>query len=223
MKELRILEIRKEDVKNKGMIILLSIYTVVFLLIILLFRMSFLKSVAIIASFHVVVFLILFNLRVSIAEGRYFNFLRWFVQNVIPPDDLYKNILHEEIRVDETKNRYSFKFRIKYDGKQSVGLLLNNFTLFRKNSRKLEKTPLVIRVKMYDDDNNVYFSGLLSNWVNQFDGQYGSGIVMKNFWSPREVPSRRDIQCDVEVVTADKQLQEYYAPIKLFIGKESEK
>jgi hypothetical protein len=183
--------------------------------------MPFIRTVAVIIALHLIVFLMIYILRVPIAEGRYLNPLRWVMQTVCPPRDLYNHVLQKEIRVDEKNKQYSYKFRIKYDGKQGIGLLLNNFTLFRKNSRKLEHSPLIIRVKMHDN-NNVYFEGLLSKWITQFDGQYGSGIVMKDFWSPLDVPSRKDIQCDIEVVIPDKQLQEYYAPIQLFIGKESE-
>lgn len=175
----------------------------------------------IITPIIVIVFIILIAvtlLRIPISKGKFLKQARLLVQLFCPPKDLFDLVVDKEIDVTNLNNPQSFKFKIKYIGPYTGGILLEKFSddLYRK------KYELQLRIKLdFYNDNKLLISKETSNY-SPFYGRRGDGLMLFEFKSPEDIPIDAEIICKSTILATDEYLSQQYGSMRLYIQKESE-
>ncbi len=176
----------------------------------------------IITPIIVIVFIILIAvtlLRIPISKGKILKQARLLVQLFCPPKDLFDLVVDKEIDVINLNNPRSFKFKIKYIGPYTGGILLEKFSddLYR------EKYELQLRIKLdFYNDNKLLISKETSNNYSPFYGRRGDGLMLFEFKSPEDIPIDTEITCKSTILATDEYLSQQYGSMRLYIQKESE-
>ena len=148
------------------------------------------------------VFLVLvILLRIPISKGKILRPARLWVQLFCPPKDLFELVLNEEMDITKIGNVQTFKFKNKYIGPYTGGILLEKFSdeLYRKKYR----LKLQIKLDFYND-NTLLILKETTNDYSPFYGKRGNGLILFEFKSPENIHLDTEIICKSTILDTDE-------------------
>jgi len=163
--------------------------------------------------FLIIFFIIIFNLNIFFHKVIFRNVI--FMLN--QPKDLYDFIVNERIDIIK-KGTYNFEFVNKYDGKHSVGIILENFLdslYFSKSNFKLR-----LKIDFYLKERLVFSN--IKNVSYPFKGKKGSGFIFLTYSCPSNLPRNQLIICKVTIIEPDYELFKKYGPVRFYVQKMSD-
>ena len=153
-------------------------------------------------------------LREPICQGKLLKSLRVYVEIFCPPKDLFSPTLDSPIDLNKTESFYTFNFTNKYSGCYFFGILLD----------KLPDKSLKFQMDIdFFKDEELLFSKKIENDYSPFKGRRGDGLILFDFFSPKEVPIEENITGKLRVVSLDEWFNRESKSVRLYIQRNSEK
>lgn len=137
------------------------------------------------------------------------------------PEDLYNLRLKQSLDISKKGISREVDFNIKYKGEYDLGILLENFNVHGDLRDKKFVLELILKVDFYVNNELILTKESTGDYYS-FLGKQGNGIALFSFYSPKELPKRKDIKCVIEVKTPDKKLSDTLGPAFVYIQKMSE-
>lgn len=139
------------------------------------------------------------------------------------PKDFYEYLVKEEVGISEKGLTRRYVFSNKYAGNHVAGILLDNFSpdlLFNPLSQKY-KLKLKMEVKFYYQ-NEIVKTYFVDTTYSPFIGQRGSGFSLIYYKSPIDLPLKKQLVCEINIIEPDEELERLYGPIRFYISKMSD-
>jgi len=183
-------------------------------------RVAIISSIALVTIFIV---LKLFLSGLLLQSPKCPPFIRLLLQLFIAPKDYYEYLINDPLNLTEKGLTKRFKFKNKYIGGYSAGILLDNFSdhsYFKSMSEKY-KLKLKMEVNFYQNG-NLILSRIVENKYFPFLSLKGSGFAFIIYKSPDDLPSDKLLVCEVKIIESDTELENTYGPVRFYIRKDSD-
>jgi hypothetical protein len=161
--------------------------------------------------------LLLIILVSSILAGFYFirPYSR-FLLTVLPPSDLYENIIKEPITIKRKAILKELDLKHNYVGTYFVGILIKEPPVYSK--------PIVSNAKLkisITHDGKTIYEMLLNRWSNRFGGpgKKKSGIILGSYKVPEDIPLGLHTKAAISIVSPDPLFEHSYGGIDFFIRR----
>lgn len=145
--------------------------------------------------------------------------VRLLIAGTFPPKGLYNYLACEELNIREAGSIQRLVFENRYAGRHEAGIVLTSFPveLYRNH-----RVTLGLRVSFYSEG-RLLLSRLVDSEYTPFLGKKDNGFTALIYRAPSDLPLRKPIVCEVEVVKPDQALADAYGPIKFYVRKMSDK
>lgn len=146
-----------------------------------------------------------------------------FWHYINPPKNYFKPLVDCELDISQQGIVKKFKFTHRYKGNYNAGIFLSNFDfdVFFAESKYRYKPKLQMEIKFYAN-NSVIMSKTTGNGYSPILCEHGGGLIFVHYKTPNDLPVDQEIECEVKIITPDKELQDSYGPARFYIRKGSD-
>lgn len=146
-----------------------------------------------------------------------------FWRYVNPPKNYFSPLVDFELDISRQGTVKRFKFTNKYRGNHDLGIFLDNFDfdVFFAKSKDRYKSKLNMEIDFYVN-NLAIMSKTIGTGYSPILGPYGGGLIFVHYKAPKDLPLNQEIECEVKIITPDKELLDRYGPARFYIQKGSD-
>jgi len=194
------------------------VYFSLIILIFIIYGLYKLKILRILFLIFSVGLILLFFYFKMTEKSVLFNFL-------LPPKDLYKPFLVENVFDISKKGKYVFNLKHKYPGAYTVDIFVEKPVSISEVAKKTYKVNYKINLVFYFEK-KILKKEIISQqspfWSGGVEKKYLDGFACFNYKVPKDLPRNKEIILELEVVEPDKNFEKLYGKQKLCIRKSSD-
>jgi hypothetical protein len=160
--------------------------------------------------------------RQPLARSERFPTLRWIVQLVVPPPDLYTPLASSPAAVGDATWHTNLRLLHKYPGNYAVNIETRPAPAFGTTSRYPVDFELELTCRGNRSDRPTSLRSTIDPAPWWRNGLERGGFTLIRYSVPEDLPANEHISCVVRTVVAGPRFQEAYASQILTVQKESE-